>query len=101
MTMTMTVTVTMKPRLRVTVDRLLHDHRALLVYNHSATDRSRLNVGISKNGVEWQNVLELESEPGEHSYPAVIQARDGRVHITYTWKRERIRHVILDPSKLP
>ena len=30
---TMTI-VAMKPRLRVTVDRLLHDHRALLVHHH-------------------------------------------------------------------
>ena len=42
----------------------------------------------------------LESEAGEYSYPAVIQARDGFVHITYTWKRERVRHVVLDPAKL-
>ena len=30
----------------------------------------------------------------------IIQARDGLVHVTYTWKRQRIRHVVVDPSKL-
>ena len=40
----------------------------------------------------------LEREPGEYSYPAVIQAADGLVHITYTWKRERIRHAVIDPA---
>ena len=26
----------------------------------------------------------------------MIQSRDGRVHVTYTWRRERIKHVVLD-----
>jgi predicted neuraminidase len=42
----------------------------------------------------------LESEPGEYSYPAVIQAADARVHITYTWRRQRIKHVEIDPATL-
>ena len=46
----------------------------------------------------WSSVL--EDEPGEYSYPAVIQTSDGRVHVTYTWKRQRIKHVVLDPAKL-
>jgi hypothetical protein len=42
----------------------------------------------------------LEHEPGEYSYPAVIQTRDGMVHVTYTWKRLRVKHVVVDPGKL-
>jgi alpha-L-rhamnosidase len=30
----------------------------------------------------------------------VIQAADGLVHVTYTWKRQRVKHVVLDPTKL-
>jgi len=30
----------------------------------------------------------------------IIQASDGLVHITYTWKRQRIKHVVVDPQKL-
>lgn len=78
----------------------LKDGRHLLVYNHTAKGRSPLNVAVSRDGVVWQAGLVLESEPGEFSYPAVIQSQDGMVHITYTWKRKKIRHVVVDPSKL-
>jgi hypothetical protein len=50
--------------------------------------------------VTWQAALTLEDTPGEYSYPAVIQAADGLVHVTYTWKRTRIKHVVIDPAKL-
>jgi predicted neuraminidase len=79
----------------------LADGRHLLVYNHTTQGRSPLNVTLSKNGVDWVPGPVLESEPGEYSYPAAIQAPDGKVHITYTWKRQRIRHVVLDPAALP
>ncbi|MBC7369336.1 MAG: exo-alpha-sialidase [Undibacterium sp.] len=78
----------------------LADGRQLIVYNHTARGRTPLNVAISRDGVTWQPAADLETTPGEYSYPAVIQAADGLVHITYTWKRERIKHVILDPKKL-
>ena len=42
----------------------------------------------------------LESEPGEYSYPAIIQSSDGLVHITYTWKRQRVKHAVVDPAQL-
>ncbi|RYG24431.1 sialidase [bacterium] len=78
----------------------LKDGRYLLVYNDTARGRTPLNVAVSSDGEQWKRVFDLETEPGEYSYPAVIQTRDGRVHITYTWQRRRIRHVVLDPQKL-
>ena len=78
----------------------LRDGRHLVVYNHTTQGRSPLNVAISKDGKTWEAALVLEREPGEYSYPAVIQAADGLVHVTYTWKRERIKHVTLDPATL-
>ncbi|HEV3166054.1 MAG TPA: sialidase family protein [Isosphaeraceae bacterium] len=78
----------------------LRDGRFLLVYNHTAKGRSPLNVAVSTDGESWQAGPVLESEPGEYSYPAVIQTADGLVHTTYTWKRKRIRHVMLDPARL-
>ena len=78
----------------------LKDGRQLLVYNHTSKGRTPLNVALSADGKEWQAALVLENEPGEYSYPAVIQASDGLVHVTYTWKRERIKHAVLDPAQL-
>ena len=78
----------------------LADGRFLLVYNHTPNGRSPLNVAISSDGTKWQPALVLESEPGEYSYPAIIQSKDGLVHITYTWKRQHVKHVAVDPAKL-
>ena len=78
----------------------LSDGRQLLVYNHTTEGRSHLNVALSEDGIAWHAALVLEDEPGEYSYPAVIQTSDGLVHVTYTWRRERIRHVVIDPGKL-
>jgi predicted neuraminidase len=78
----------------------LSDGRFLLVYNHTASGRSPLNVAISNDGVRWVPAIALENQPGEYSYPAVIQTRDGNVHVTYTWRRERIKHAVLDPTRL-
>lgn len=79
----------------------LADGRHLLVYNHTARGRSPLNVAVSKDGRAWQAALVLESEPNaEFSYPAVIQTRDGLVHMAYTWKRQRVKHAVIDPAKL-
>lgn len=85
----------------------LADSRHLIVYNHVkgtpgewGGKRTPLNVALSKDGSRWEASAILESEPGEFSYPAVIQTTDGMVHITYTWNRKKIKHVILDPKNL-
>ena len=82
---------------------MLNDGRALLVYNHSTSDgrdREFLNVAASNDGRKWYAAVVLENQEGEYSYPAVIQTWDGLVHITYTWKRKRIKHVVLNPKQL-
>ena len=78
----------------------LRDGRYLLVYNDTPDGRSSLDVAISTDAERWRRTMGLEEGPGEYSYPAVIQTADGMVHVTYTWKRKRIRHVVLDPRRL-
>jgi alpha-L-rhamnosidase len=86
----------------------LKDGRQLLVYNHvlppgnlAKGPRTPLNVALSKDGKTWYASLILEDSPiSQYSYPSVIQTSDGMVHVVYTWRRQRIKHVVIDPSKL-
>jgi alpha-L-rhamnosidase len=80
----------------------------LLVYNHvlppgdlAKGPRTPLNVAISKDGKSWYAAAILEDSPvSQYSYPSVIQTSDGMVHVVYTWRRERIKHVVINPLKL-
>ncbi len=81
----------------------LADGRHLLVYNHSDTEKVRfpLNVAISDDGKHWHAAAVLDDEgPEQYSYPCVIQTADGLVHIAYTWKRRKMKHVAIDPNRL-
>lgn len=88
----------------------LKDGRQLLVYNHvkpapelpnGKGPRTPLNVAVSKDGKNWEAALILEDSPvSQYSYPSVIQTKDGMVHVVYTWRRERIKYVKIDPLQL-
>jgi len=81
----------------------MRDGRHVLVYNHNPGDRNPLNVALSHDGKKWSAALVLEDDstaPDGFAYPAIIQTGDDLVHVTYTWQRKRIKHVVLDPSKL-
>jgi predicted neuraminidase len=74
----------------------LQDGRIALVYNNTAEGRSPLNVAISKDGEHFTMLYTLEDTPGEEfSYPSMIQTKDGLIHITYTWKRKCIKHMVI------
>jgi hypothetical protein len=79
----------------------LQDGRIVLVYNDSTTERSPLNLAVSHDGEHFRNFRALESEPGEFSYPAIIQESGGDLDITYTWNRKSIAFVHIPLKEVP
>jgi predicted neuraminidase len=86
----------------------LKNGKHLLVYNHvlppgteAKGPRTPLNVSISDDGINWKAALVLEdSNISQYSYPSMIQSKDGMVHIVYTWRRQKLKYVKVDPKKL-
>ena len=77
----------------------LHSGNIALVYNDTPRGRTPLTVALSTDeGKTWGYKRDLETEEGEYSYPAVIQTRDGGIHITYTYRRISIMHVEIDEA---
>jgi predicted neuraminidase len=68
----------------------LHDGRLVLCCNPVTEGRTPLALLESTDsGDTFTRVLDLETEPGEYSYPAVIT--DGRyLYGCYTWRREKM-----------
>jgi alpha-L-fucosidase len=74
-----------------------------LIFNPITNGRNKLGIAISKDGKNWEAAVLLEDDPntrGEYSYPAIIQSKDGMIHVTYTWKRELVKYAVIDPSKI-
>lgn len=72
-----------------------------LIYNPTVKLRTPISLARSTDdGKTWQKVLDLETEPGEYSYPAMIQSAAGTLEITYTWRRTHITYRRVDPKHL-
>ena len=95
-----TATELKNPDAGIAMTRLRNSH-LVLVFNNSETARTPLSIARSVDeGRTWLPPLALESNPGEYSYPCVMQASNGHIHITYTFRRYTIKHVELDENWL-
>ncbi|HEX3744693.1 MAG TPA: sialidase family protein [Bryobacteraceae bacterium] len=96
------VTATSLPNPNSGIDAVrLRDGRIVVAYNRSTTGRTPLNLAVSRDGAAWGDFHELETAPGEYSYPAMIEARNGDLLLTYTWNRRKIRFVRFPLAKIP
>ncbi len=81
----------------------LSNGRMLAAANDTKKGRHRLSLLISKdNGMNWERVFKVEDgEPdnkSEFSYPFMARDSAGNIHLAYTYKRERIRHVMFNEA---
>jgi predicted neuraminidase len=79
----------------------LRDGRVVLIYNNTTQGRTPLNLAVSADGEHFKIFATLEDQPGEYSYPAIIQGKAGELDITYTWNRKRIRFATVPLANVP
>lgn len=81
----------------------------LMVNNDTEDGRARLSAWLSEDeGKTWPRRRAIENTPGgSYSYPSVIQAADGLIHVTYSHvdpappggkRLEAIKHVAFDEA---
>jgi predicted neuraminidase len=71
----------------------LRDGRIVIAFNNSYSHRTPLNLAVSSDGEHFRIFRTLEDGPGQYSYPAIVQAADGDLLVSYSWRRETIRFV--------
>lgn len=72
----------------------LQSGKLLLAFNNSATGRSPLSLAVSDDGGKtWRVARDVETDPGEFSYPSLCLEQNGTVHLSYTYQRKTIKHV--------
>jgi predicted neuraminidase len=79
----------------------LSDGSILAAYNHSDSDRLRLDVAVSKDGgAHWSDPTPVAAtENGELSYPCLLPDTGQRVHLTYTVNRINFHYRTIDRTE--
>ena len=79
----------------------LKDGRVVMLFNNTTVGRTPLNLAVSTDGEHFRVFATLEDTVGQYSYPALIQAPDGSLEMTYTWQRKSIKYAHLPLSAVP
>lgn len=85
----------------------LGDGSLLMAGNPGSGRASLLLYRSTDEGRTWQSLGPVESGAAtaaglapEFSYPALLQDRNGDIHLAYTWLRQGIRHVVFNAAWL-
>jgi len=80
---------------------LLPNDVILLAFNNSPRLRTPLSLAASADaGQTWRLLADIETQPGEYSYPSLAVGADGSIHLTYTWQRRTIIHAAISADSL-
>ncbi|MBN8850636.1 MAG: neuraminidase [Sphingobacteriales bacterium 50-39] len=87
---------------------VLQDGRWAFLGNTIGDGRYRLTLMLSDDeGKTWkwrEDVENDENKAGRYSYPCLIQAKDGLLHMTYSYQRagegESIKYNVVDPVRI-
>ena len=95
------LTATDLPNPNAGIDLLRLQSGALaLAFNNSDRRRTPLCVAIGGQDEGFEHIRTLENEMAEFSYPTLLQATDGRIHLVYTCRRQHIQHAIFSEAWL-
>lgn len=79
------------------IDAVMLPSGMYLIHNPTVIARSPITVSKSTDeGKTFAKVIDLETEPGEYSYPAMVGVGENHLGITFTWRRTHIKFVVLD-----
>ena len=89
----------------------LQDGRWLMLYNDTELGRHQLLLALSEDeGETWAHKRYLDkaapSSGSSYGYPTIIQAKNGTIHVSYTYKTmndkgiqvKSIKHAAFDPD---
>lgn len=84
----------------------LSDGSWIMIFNDTEKGRHRIAVALSKDEGKtwpWKRYLDQREErhEGSFSYPSIIQAEDGTIHATYSYRTEEgatIKHAAFAPE---
>ncbi len=87
----------------------LSDGRWAFIGNDIADGRYQVSLYLSGDEGKtwkWKTYLEqVNKDEGSFSYPSMLQAADGMLHITYSYQRkeklESIKYVVVNPALIP